>query len=107
MFAGGLEPELHRSLTVQLASTGSDLSIHPTPGSKNIHYFLLLMDGSMEHIFVNKYHAPARAAELIAYQCISTSASIQYPTAAWLSYDVQFCTLAASDPYVTLGCMTH
>ena len=43
-------------------------------------------------------YTPARAAELVAYQCIITSASIQYPIAAWLNYDVQFRTLAASDP---------
>ena len=42
-------------------------------------------------------HTPARAAEFVAYQHIITSASIQYPTAAWLNYDVQFRTLAASD----------
>ena len=35
---------------------------------------------------------------LLAYQCIITSASIQYPLESWLSYDVQFRTLAAGDP---------
>ena len=43
-------------------------------------------------------HMPARAAKFIAYQCIITSASIQYPTAAWLTYNTQFRTLVASDP---------
>ena len=43
-------------------------------------------------------HAPTRAAELVAYQCIITSASTQYPPTAWLNYDVQFHTLAALDP---------
>ena len=43
-------------------------------------------------------HAPTRAAELVVYQCIITSVSTQYPPTAWLNYDVQFCTLIASDP---------
>ena len=43
-------------------------------------------------------HTPTWAVKLIACQCIITSASIQYPTLACLSYDLQFCTLAASDP---------
>ena len=34
----------------------------------------------------------------MAYQRIITSASAQYPLAAWLNYDIQFRTLAASDP---------
>ena len=41
---------------------------------------------------------PASAAKLLLYQYIITSASIQYPTAAWLNYDLQLCTLAALDP---------
>ena len=48
------------------------------------------------------HHTPARAAEFAAYQCIITSASIQYATAARLNYDVQFRTLAASDPALHL-----
>ena len=34
----------------------------------------------------------------VAYQCIITSASTQYPPTAWLNYNVQFRTLAALDP---------
>ena len=33
----------------------------------------------------------------MAYQRIITSSSTQYPLAAWLNYDIQFRTLAASD----------
>ena len=39
MFSGGSKPAAHRSLTVQLASTGNDLSIHPTLGSRKITSF--------------------------------------------------------------------
>ena len=40
---------------------------------------------------------PAKTAELALYQRIITSASTQYPSTAWLNYDTQFRTLAASD----------
>jgi len=40
---------------------------------------------------------PARAAKFVTYQCIIISASIQYPTAAWMNHDIQFCMLATSD----------
>lgn len=43
-------------------------------------------------------HSPACAPQLVAYQRIITSASINYLFATWLNYDVQFGTLAASDP---------
>ena len=33
-------------------------------------------------------YLPTRATNFVMYQCIITSARIQYPTAAWLSYDV-------------------
>ena len=36
--------------------------------------------------------------QLVVYQRIITSASAQYPLAAWLNYDIQFRTLASSDP---------
>ena len=49
-------------------------------------------------ILINLF--PVRAPELVAYQRIITSASIQYPLAAWLNYDIQFRTLAASDPFL-------
>ena len=42
-------------------------------------------------------HSPARAPQLVAYQRNITLASAQYPLAAWLNYDTQFRTLAASD----------
>ena len=42
-------------------------------------------------------HSKARAPQLVAYQRIITLASTQYPLAAWLNYNIQFRTLAASD----------
>ena len=60
------------------------------------------MDGGMEHIrwylSIRIDHVPARAAELVAYQCITTSASTRYPPTACLNYDIQFHMLTTSDP---------
>ena len=47
--------------------------------------FILITDGEMHQSY---YHMPPRAADFVIYQCIVTSARIQYPTAAWLSYSV-------------------
>ena len=53
-------------------------------------------------------HAPSKATKMVAYQCIITLASTQYPPTAWLNHDVHFCTLAASDPNLhTLGCLPY
>ena len=46
---------------------------------------ILITDGEMHQLY---YHMPTRAANFVMYQRIVTSARIQYPTAAWLSYDV-------------------
>ena len=98
MFSGDLEPETRRSLTVQLASSGDDISIQPASNSRKITSFASWMEAWNICMSIVIDHTPARAAEFVAYQRIITSASIQYPIAAWLNYDVQFRTLAASDP---------
>ena len=53
----------------------------------------------MEYLSSHHYQPlPACAPQLVAYQRIITSASIHYPLSVWLNYDVQFRTLAVSDP---------
>ena len=42
-------------------------------------------------------HNPARASELLGYQHLIHSASKHSSTSAWLKYDAQFRTLAASN----------
>ena len=98
MFSGGSEPETRRSLTVQLASSGDDILIQPASNLRKITSFASWMEAWNIYLSIVIDHTPARAAEFVAYQRIITSASIQYLTAAWLNYDVQFRTLAASDP---------
>ena len=41
---------------------------------------------------------PSRALELFGYQRLITSANIQLPFSAWMTYDVKFRTLAANNP---------
>ena len=98
MFAGSSKPEPHKSLTLQLAPSGDDVAIRQTSNPKKITSFSLWLEAWNVYLSIRIDHAPTRAAELVAYQCIMTSASIQYPPIAWLNYDVQFRMLAASDP---------
>ena len=65
------------------------------------------MDGGIWNLYLAVLidQFPAWAPQLVAYQRIITSASTQYPLAAWLNYNTQFVTLAVSDP--TLRWNTH
>ena len=74
----------------------SQFASHQLVGNYSQNFFILSMDGCVEHILID--HAPAHAPQLVAYQRIITLASNQYPLEAWLNYDVSFRTLAASDP---------
>ena len=99
MFLGS-EPETSKSLMVHLTPTGNDLSVRPQPSSKKISSFVSWMEAWNIYLAIIINHSPARAPQLVAYQRIITSASIHYPLSAWLNYDVQFRTLAASDPLI-------
>ena len=88
MFFGGSEPETCRSLTVQLASSGDDISIQPASNSRKITSFASWMEAWNIYLSTIIDHTPTRAAEFVTYQRIITSASIEYPTTAWLNYDV-------------------
>ena len=96
MFSGSTELETSRSLTVQL-TTSNDLALRPQ-STKKITSFSSWMEAWNIYLAILIDHSPARAPQLVAYQRIITSASAQYPLAAWLNYDTQFRTLAASDP---------
>ena len=105
MFSSGSEPDCSTLFTVQLPQSTSDFLVCHTPKSKE-HYFFFILDGGLEHFLaVCIDYMPSRAPSLIAYQCIITSANHLYPLESWLNYDVQFQTLAASNP--TLRWDTH
>ena len=97
MFSGSTGTETSKSLTVQLTPVGNDLSVRPQPSAKKINSFASWMEAWNIYLAILINHSPARAPQLVAYQRIITSASTQYPLAAWLNYDIQFRTLAASD----------
>ena len=97
MFSGSTGTEASKSLTVQLTPVGNDLSVRPQPSAKKINSFASWMEAWNIYLAILINRSPARAPQLVAYQRIITSASTQYPLAAWLNYDIQFRTLAASD----------
>ena len=98
MFLGTQSLKPSRLITVHLSSEKNDFSVRPTPPPRKISSFSTWMEAWNTYLAIVIDHAPAHAPQLVAYQRIITSASIQYPLAAWLNYDVRFRTLAASDP---------
>ena len=98
MFSGTTGTETSKSLTAQLTPVGNDLSVCPQPSAKKINSFTTWMEAWNTYLVILINHFPVRAPELVAYQRIITSASIQYPLVAWLNYDIQFRILATSDP---------
>ena len=85
---------------------GNYLSVRLQQSSKKIS-FASWMEAWNIYLAILIDHSPVRTSQLVAYQKIITSASIQYPLAAWLNCDVQFRTLAASDPSLRwLQCVT-
>ena len=98
MFSGSIGADTSKPLTVQLTPMGNDLSVRSQPPAKKITSFTSWMEAWNIYLAILIDHSPVRAPQLMAYQGIITSASTQYPLAAWLNYDIQFRTLAASDP---------
>ena len=98
MFSGAQASEPPRLITVQLNPEKDDFSVRPTPPPQKISSFTTWMEAWNTYLAILIDHAPARTPQLVAYQKIITSASNHYPLAAWLNYDIRFCTLAASDP---------
>ena len=80
-FIGGSEPKINRSFTLQFASMNDDIYVHPTLNTRKVP-FSSWMEVWNIYLSIRIDHTPAKAAEFIAYQCIITSASTQYPTAA-------------------------
>ena len=62
--------------------------------------FSLWMQAWNIYLSVMLTHNTARALEFIGYQRIITSANQSLPLKAWLQYDGQFRTLAASNPHL-------
>ena len=98
MFSSGIELDNANSFTVQLPSNSGDLLVRTVVKPKRITSFSDWMQAWNIYLAVCVDHMPSRAPSLVAYQRIITSASVQYPLKSWLTYDVQFWMLTASDP---------
>ena len=69
-----------------------------TSQTLRINSFSSWLDAWNIYIATVVAHNPSRAAELLGYQRLIHSASKHFNTSAWLNYDMQFRTLAASNP---------
>jgi len=87
-----------QSLTLQLNSSGENYSIQPPASGKKMTSFSAWMEAWNMYLAHRVSLNPSCAPYLIAYQRIITSASINHPLQAWVSYDVKFRTKAATDP---------
>ena len=68
-----------------------------TSQTLRINSFSSWLDAWNIYIATVVAHNPSRAAELLGYQRLIHSASKHFSTSAWLNYDMQFRTLAASN----------
>ena len=78
--------------------TSSPNATRSTSQTLRINSFSTWLDVWNIYIATVVAHNPSRAAELLGYQRLIHSASKHFSTSAWLNYDMQFRTLAASNP---------
>ena len=79
-------------------STPSPNASRSTIQSPRVASFSNWLDAWNIYIAMVVAHNPAQASELLGYQRLIHSASKHFSTSAWLKYDAQFHTLAASNP---------
>ena len=75
-----------------------DILVRTAIKLRKITSFFSWMEAWNVYLAVTIDHMPSCAPNLIAYQRVIISASVQYPLESWLTYDMQFRTLAASNP---------
>ena len=90
-----LLPEVMFSTAITAPSTNASRSTIPPT---RINSFSSWLDAWNVYIAIIVAQNPSRASELLEYQRLIHSASKHFSTPAWLNYDVQFRTLAASNP---------
>ena len=79
--------------------TNSGVQVSQEPNTtRKIDLFALWMEAWNVYASILLSAYPARAQELLGYQRLITSANLQLPFSFWMSYDVKFCTLAATCP---------
>ena len=90
---------LHKTSFVDAAQT-QHTTQHYSHKPPAVSSFSMWMQAWNIYLSVILTHNAARALELIGYQRIITSANQSLPLKAWLQYDGQFRTLAASNPHL-------
>ena len=120
MFSMRESPTLHQAplplFTPQGSHQSSSFHEAQTPATiKRINSFALWMEAWNVYLSTLLAVNPSRALELLGYQRLITSANLQLPFSAWMSYDIRFRTLAASNsalrwdirhPDLWLECLT-
>ena len=82
-----------------MAAQNSAIQVSQAPTTtRKINSFVLWMEAWNVYTSILMSAYPACAQELLGYQRLITSANLQLPFSSWLSYDVKFCTLAATCP---------
>ena len=100
MFSTRNSTTLHQSPAVlQFSPQSNEFHVTQTPTIiKKINSFALWMEAWNVYASTLLSANPKRALELIGYQRLITSANLQLPLSSWMSYDIRFRTLAASNP---------
>jgi len=75
-------------LTMRPTPLGDSIAIQPGNSHKCLTSFITWMEAWNIFMAIKVVHKPSKALELIVYQIIITSASMQYPLNAWLNYDM-------------------
>ena len=87
------------SLTVQMSAQSGWFQVTQAPTTtRKINFFALWMEAWNVYASTLLSAKPSHAFELFGYQCLITSANIQLPLSAWMTYDVKFRTLAVNNP---------
>ena len=87
------------SLTVQMSAQSGRFQVTQAPTTTcKINSFALWMEAWNIYASTLLSAKPSRTLELFGYQRLITSANIQLPFSAWMTYDVKFHTLSANNP---------
>ena len=86
------------SLTAQISAQSGGFQVTQVPTTCKITSFTLWMEAWNVYASTLLSAKPSRTLELFGYQCPITSANIQFPFSAWMTYDVKLRTLAANNP---------
>ena len=86
-----------QTFTIEMSTQSGELQLAPTPAhTRKINSFGLWMAAWNVYASTLLSAKPSWALELFGYQRIIASANLTMSLNAWMTYDIKFCTLAAS-----------